>query len=173
MSVNLSSHLVTDRTLPADVTTMLADRQLDGDALVLEVTEAAVTTDPEAAEKVLRGLRAIGVRIVLDDFGSGYASVKALHGIALDGVKIDRDLVNDCTPAGQDLLAATMNMARLLGLSIVAKGIENQAGLDSVRRHGADRAQGYHLARPMSPDAIGLLVSNGRAPREVTATERP
>ena len=93
--------------------------------------------------------------------------------MALDGVKIDRDLVNDFSPAGQDLLAATMNMAHLLGLSIVAKGIENQAGLDAVHRHGANVGQGYHLARPMSPDALRLLVSNGHAEMVVTAAERP
>jgi EAL domain-containing protein (putative c-di-GMP-specific phosphodiesterase class I) len=159
VSVNLSAQLVTDRSLQAEVTAMLAERGLDGTALVLEITETTVINDLDVAVQVLQGLRGIGVRIELDDFGSGYASFKALHDLPLDGVKIDRDLVNDFDTGGRSLLAATIDIGRRLGLKVVAEGIEDERSLEQVRQLGADTAQGYYLARPMSPEAIQALLS--------------
>jgi diguanylate cyclase (GGDEF)-like protein len=154
VSVNLSAKLVTDRSLPAEVRTMLAERDLDGGALVLEITETALIHDFDIATEVLRGLRALGIRIELDDFGSGYASLKALRRMDLDGIKVDRELVNDWGQGTRSLLAATIDMGRQLGLYVVAEGIEDETGLDAVRRLGVDVAQGYHLARPMTADAL-------------------
>jgi EAL domain-containing protein (putative c-di-GMP-specific phosphodiesterase class I) len=160
VSVNLSAQLVTDRSLPATVTGMLDERDLSGGALVLEITESTVIKDLDIATEVLQGLRSIGVRIELDDFGSGYASFKALHELPLDGVKIDRDLVNDVDLDGQSLLAATIDIGRRIGLKIVAEGIEDVRGLELVRRLGVDTAQGYHLARPMTAAAVRALISS-------------
>jgi EAL domain-containing protein (putative c-di-GMP-specific phosphodiesterase class I) len=157
VSVNLSALLVGDRTLRDEVRAMLAERGLDGASLVLEITETALISDLEAACDVLRGLRALGVRIELDDFGSGYASFKALQQMALDGVKVDRDLVNDFSDGSHSLLAATIDLGRTLGLYVVAEGIEDEAGLDAVRRLGVHVAQGYHLARPMGADALRMV----------------
>jgi diguanylate cyclase (GGDEF)-like protein len=158
VSVNLSAQLVTDRSLQADVSAMLAERGLRGESLVLEITETTIINDPDVAVDVLQGLRGTGVRIELDDFGSGYASFKALHELPLDGVKIDRDLVNDFDTGGQSLLAATIDIGRRLGLKVIAEGIENEAGLELVRRLGADTAQGYHLARPTTAEAVRVLL---------------
>ncbi len=159
VSVNLSAQMVTDRSLQAEVTAMLAARGLDGESLVLEITETTVINDLDVAVEVLEALRRIGVRIELDDFGSGYASFKALHDLPLDGVKIDRDLVNDFDAGGRSLLAATIDIGRRLGLKVVAEGIEDQRSLEQVRQLGADTAQGYHLARPMSPEVVQALLS--------------
>jgi EAL domain-containing protein (putative c-di-GMP-specific phosphodiesterase class I) len=158
VSVNLSAQLVTDHSLQADIVAMLAERGLDGEALVLEITETTVIADFDVATNVLRSLRALGIRIELDDFGSGYASFKALYELPLDGVKIDRDLVNDQGAGGQNLLAATIDFGQRRGLRIVAEGIEDDAGMELVRRLGVDTAQGYHLARPMSSEAMRLLL---------------
>jgi EAL domain-containing protein (putative c-di-GMP-specific phosphodiesterase class I) len=104
------------------------------------------------------GLRAIGVVIELDDFGSGYASFKALHELPLDGVKVDRELVSDFGAGGQQLLAATVDIARRLGLKVIAEGIEDERTLNVVQLLGVDTAQGYHLARPMTIDALRQLL---------------
>ncbi len=159
VSVNLSGQLVSDRHLQADISAMLAARGLTGDVLVLEITETTVVKNVRVATEVLGGLRAIGIRIEMDDFGSGYASFKSLHELPLDGVKIDRSLVEGLGAGGQSLLAATIEIGRRLGLTVVAEGIEDEPGLALVRRLGADTGQGYHLARPMSPEAVRLLLS--------------
>ncbi|MDX6373424.1 MAG: hypothetical protein QOD98_2412 [Nocardioidaceae bacterium] len=160
VSVNLSARLVTDRSLPGDVQAMLAERGLSGDALILEITETALVADVDIACAVLGELRASGVRIELDDFGSGYASTRALREMPLDGIKVDRDLVNDFSPSGQSLLAATIDVGKVLNLYVVAEGIENEEGLGRMRSLGADIVQGYHLGRPMSQAAIRLALTS-------------
>jgi EAL domain-containing protein (putative c-di-GMP-specific phosphodiesterase class I) len=158
VSVNLSAWLVADRSLPADVAAMLAERDLSGTCLVLEITETAIIKDMPVAIEVLHGLRSLGVRVELDDFGSGYASFKAVHELPLDGLKIDFALVNDISVSGQRLLAATIDISSRLGLNVIAEGIEDEATLNLVRQLGADTAQGFHLARPMRSDALRLLL---------------
>ena len=160
VSVNLSAVLVTDRTLSSEIDLMLAERGLTGAALVLEITETAVVADVDLACEVLGQLRAMGIRIELDDFGNGYASIKALLEMPLDGIKIDRDLVNDVSAGAQQLLAAAIDMGKALRLYVVAEGIEDQTGLDAVRRLGADIVQGYHLGRPMSSEKVRLALSD-------------
>jgi diguanylate cyclase (GGDEF)-like protein len=154
VSVNLSALLVADRSLRSDVAGLLHERGLTGEALVLEITETSSIADPDAATDVLQSLRSMGVRIELDDFGSGYGSFKALHELPLDGVKIDRHLVTDLSTGGQRLLAATVDIAHRLELEVVAEGIEDEETLEAVRRLGCDTAQGYYLGRPMRPDAL-------------------
>jgi diguanylate cyclase (GGDEF)-like protein len=158
VSVNLSGRVVGDRTLPGEVTAMLAERGLSADALVLEITETALIIDRDRAVEVLQSLRAAGIRVELDDFGSGYASFGLLQDLPLDGLKIDRTLVADLTGAGPRLLAATIENAQHRGLKVVAEGIEDAETLDRVRDLGCDTAQGYHLGRPMSSTAVRELL---------------
>ena len=157
VSVNLSGRVAADRSLPAEVSTLLEERGLGPDALVLEITETAVISDREGGVAVLQQLRDSGVRVELDDFGTGYASFGALHDLPLDGVKIDRSLVVDDTHGGPRLLAATIDNAQHLGLKVVAEGIEDADALELVRRLGCDSAQGYHMGRPMSSDRLRAL----------------
>ena len=173
VSVNLSAQLVSDQSLPADIDALLAERGLDGSALTLEITETTVVKDVRVATEVLEGLRAIGIRIELDDFGSGYASFKALQELPLDGVKIDRSIGEDFGGGGQTLLAAAIDIGRRLGLTVVAEGIEDEIGLDVVRRLGAHRGQGYHLARPMSPEAIRAMLRQGSTDTDRTLAPEP
>jgi diguanylate cyclase (GGDEF)-like protein len=158
VSVNLSGKMASDSTLPEQVTGLLEQRGLPGNALVLEITETAAISDRDRAVDVLQHLRATGIRVELDDFGSGHASFGALHDLPLDGVKIDRELIADQQHGGPRLLAATIEIAQRLGLNIVAEGIEDAATLDTVRQLGCHTAQGYHLARPMTPDALHRLI---------------
>jgi diguanylate cyclase (GGDEF)-like protein len=172
VSVNLSALLVTDRGLPADVASMLSERGLGGDALILEITETAMIGDLTVARDVLAALRVFGVRIEVDDFGSGYTSTRALQDMPLDGLKLDRALIIDFTPAGRSLLAATIEMGKALDLYIVAEGIEDEEMLARMRQLGADIGQGFHLGRPMGSDAIRRCLK-GEAPSLGTATVPP
>jgi diguanylate cyclase (GGDEF)-like protein len=154
VSVNISGRVVADRFLPIEVSALLEQRGLAGDSLVLEITETAVISDREGAVEVLQRLRETGIRIELDDFGSGSASFGTLHDLPLDGLKIDGVLVGDKTSGGRRLLAATIESAQRLGLKVVAEAIEDGATLDLLRRLGCDTAQGYHIGRPMTPEAV-------------------
>jgi diguanylate cyclase (GGDEF)-like protein len=162
VSVNLSARVLGDRSICAEVASILEMHQLTGDALVLEITETALIGDIDVAAEVLQELRRSGVRIELDDFGSGYASFKALQELPLDGVKLDRELVIDEQPGGRRLLAATVDMGRRLGLKVVAEGVEDGATLEAVQGLGVDSAQGFLLGRPMTPEAIRELFGLAR-----------
>lgn len=154
VSVNLSAQLVSDRSLPGLVEELLRERGLTGDALILEITDTAVTGRVDVARDVLQDLRDLAIRVELDDFGSGYASARTLRDIPLDGVKVDRDLVNDATPGGRTMLASMIQLGKVLDLYVVAEGVEDESCLDALRSLGVDVAQGYHLARPMPPEHI-------------------
>ena len=107
---------------------------------------------------MLGALRAGGIRIELDDFGNGYSSFATLRDLPLDGVKIDRSLVIDDSDPHRRLLAATVDNARHLGLTVVAEGIEDTTTLDLVRRLGCETAQGFHLGRPVAADELRRLL---------------
>jgi EAL domain-containing protein (putative c-di-GMP-specific phosphodiesterase class I) len=137
---------------------LLDERGLSGSALVLEITETALIVDRDRAVEVLQSLRIIGVRVELDDFGSGYASFGMLQDMPLDGLKIDRTLVVDMTDGGPRLLAATIEKAQHRGLKVVAEGVEDAATLERLRDLGCDTVQGYHIHRPMNPGAVRSLL---------------
>ena len=158
VSVNLSGRVVGDKSLLGEITELLDERGLNASALVLEITETALITDRSQAIETLQILRASGVRIELDDFGSGYTSFGSLHDLPLDGLKIDRSLVIDTTGNGTRLLAATIENAQNRGLRVVAEGVEDAATKALVRELGCDTAQGYHIARPMLSNDIRSLL---------------
>jgi len=158
VSVNLSPRVLSDHALCSEVFALLEQHGLSGEALVLEITETALVGDMELASELLNELRAAGVRIELDDFGSGYASFKALQGLPLDGVKLDGGLVGDVERGGRQLLAATVDIGRRLGLKVVAEGIEDGDMLQAVQMLGVDSAQGFLLSEPLAPDGIRRLL---------------
>jgi diguanylate cyclase (GGDEF)-like protein len=158
VSVNLSPRILSDRGLCAEILALLEQRGLTGDALVLEITETALVGDIDLATEALEELRANGIRIELDDFGSGYASFKALQELPLDGVKLDRSLVADEEPGGRQLLAATVDISRRLGLTVVAEGVEDGGALEAVQSLGVDTAQGFLLSQPLPAADIRRLL---------------
>jgi diguanylate cyclase (GGDEF)-like protein len=170
VSVNLSPRVIADRGLCAEVRALLEQHGLTGAALVVEITETALLGDIDLATEVLSGLRAEGIRIELDDFGSGYASFKALQELPLDGVKLDGALVSDDQPGGRQLLAATVDISRRLGLSVVAEGVEDGGALEAVQVLGVDSAQGFLLSHPLPAEGIRRLLG---VPAPAPAEDRP
>jgi EAL domain-containing protein (putative c-di-GMP-specific phosphodiesterase class I) len=123
---------------------------------VLEVTETAVISDRIAAIAFLTEAREAGIRIELDDFGAGYASFERLRSLPLDGVKIDRSIVQE--HGARKLLTATVELAHELGLYVVAEGIEDAETARAISAAGCDRAQGYLFARPVPAAAVSELL---------------
>ena len=139
---------------------MLADTGLPPRRLVLEVTETALVADVPAAAASLRDLRDRGVSFALDDFGTGYSSLASLRELPIDQIKLDRAFVTGLGGAVADeiLVAAVLTMARGLGLTVVAEGVEERLQLERLTAYGCDRVQGYLLARPMAADAWDALL---------------
>ncbi|HEY1651712.1 MAG TPA: EAL domain-containing protein [Acidimicrobiales bacterium] len=161
IGVNLSAGQLADDELADRIAAELEDCRFDPHALVLEITESEVITDNAATLRNLAALRSIGVRIALDDFGTGYSTFVHLDRLPVDIVKIDKSFV-DPLGTGDDsrsMAAALLQLARTLGYGTIAEGVESAEQAESLRRLGCERAQGYHLGRPMDSGAAQWLLA--------------
>jgi diguanylate cyclase (GGDEF)-like protein len=151
VAVNLSASSLVDTDLPAEVGELLSRRGLPPGVLQLEITEEFLMADRDRSRAILTELRDMGIQISVDDFGTGYSSLAYLRELPIDELKLDRSFV---FPMADDARAAalvfsTILLAHSLGLRMVAEGVENQASLNELARHGCDQAQGYHISRAL------------------------
>ncbi|HZZ35889.1 MAG TPA: EAL domain-containing protein, partial [Caulobacteraceae bacterium] len=151
VAVNVSASNLLDTDLPDQIATMLAIRGLPGEALTVEITEGVLMADPDRAGRVLRSLRALGVGISIDDYGTGLSSLAYLKQIAANELKIDKAFVLGVSDSGRDalLLRSTIDLAHSLGLKVTAEGVETDTAFALLAGMGCDLAQGYLIARPM------------------------
>ena len=171
MSVNVSPHELADADFVAYVVEVLTEAGLPGRALTIELTETALMTDPAVCQRHLRSLREAGVRVAIDDFGTGYSSLSYLGRFAVDQLKIDRSFVANMRKSGKDraVVRAVIDLARALELQVVAEGVEDAAQLRELARMGCHLGQGYHLYRPLEPDACRSLLLKAYATGMVAA----
>ena len=134
----------------------LEDAVVDGSMLELEITESAVMQRVEDAIHVLGELRAMGVKVAVDDFGTGHSSLSLMKRLPLDGLKIDRSFVSGLPRNEGDasICNATIQMAHSLKLRVVAEGIEHPWQYDFLKQHDCDEAQGYFIGRPVVAEEI-------------------
>jgi EAL domain-containing protein (putative c-di-GMP-specific phosphodiesterase class I) len=166
IAVNLAAANILDAGLPDAVAERLAKWGVPGDRLTCELSEHTVMGDPRRAHDVLDRLRALGVRLSLDDYGTGHSSLSYLKRLPLDEVKIDRAFVAGIVGDTNDALIvrSTIDLARNLGLEVVAEGVEGADVLDRLRSLRCHEAQGFHLSRPLPADALAdWLLSRRRA----------
>ena len=158
MSVNLSTRQLADRELVDCVSASLRESGLPAGDLTLEITESVLMQEVESFVEVLGALKAAGVRLGLDDFGTGYSSLGYLRRFPLDVLKLDRLFVSElgADPAADSIIAAVIDMARALGMQVIAEGVETGAQLSILRRLGCHLAQGYHFSRPLPPAELVL-----------------
>lgn len=153
VSVNLSGRTLSDPRLVKQVEGILERTQADATKVVFEVTESAALSADGEATTVLSGLRALGSRVAVDDFGTGYASFSYLREFDPDLVKLDRLFVGgDNHPRSQRLLHSLVLMAHHMGKPVVAEGLEEEAQRTRLEDSGCDMVQGYLLGRPVAPD---------------------
>ena len=157
VAVNVSPRQLRGGELPDVVMNALRISGLRPEQLHVELTETAVLGDEALANSLLSRLRAVGVKIWLDDFGTGFSGLSHLRRVPVDGVKIDRSFVADVIRDPDDLALTTaiIAMAHTLGITVVAEGIETDAQLAVLRERGCDLGQGFFLGRPMSADDLG------------------
>ena len=163
VSVNVSPRQLTDPSLAVTVVEQVRRRGLTPGQLALEVTEEAFVDDIEAVVETIAALRAGGISVSVDDFGTGHSSLRYLRRFDADIVKIDREFVQASSSEQRTdaLVRSVIAMADALGLVCIAEGIETLEQLALVRGHGCRLGQGYLLARPMPAEALGRLLTAG------------
>ena len=156
MAVNLSRAQLARPALIDDVRTVLLDSGMKPEDLQLEVTESLAAQD-ERVQGALRELKNLGVRLALDDFGTGYSSLACLHQMPVDTVKVDRSFVQhaETVEYHRVLIEATIRVARTLGMTTVAEGIETEGQAALMQALDCDRGQGYLFSRPLEAEALG------------------
>jgi diguanylate cyclase (GGDEF)-like protein/PAS domain S-box-containing protein len=151
IGINLTQSQFTVGDLVADVKTHLDSLALRPDLVELEVTEDIILESASAAQAMLGSLRALGVKIAFDDFGTGYGSLTYLKAFPLDTIKIDQSFVRKLVPGSDDaaIVRATIGLGHALGLSVIAEGIETEEVAAMLAAEGCDEGQGYLISRPI------------------------
>jgi Amt family ammonium transporter len=160
VSVNLSARQLAHPDLVGTIAAAIGRSGIDPATLLVEVTESTLMSDPELAATILHALRAIGVRIAVDDFGTGHSSLGYLKQLPVDCLKIDRSFVSGLgvDPDDRAIVAAVVSMGHALGLTVTAEGVETPQQLDELERLGCDVGQGFYFAKPQPSAIVTALV---------------
>jgi diguanylate cyclase (GGDEF)-like protein len=176
LSLNVSARCLLDADFPDHIERLLGKYGVVGEWLTFELTESSLMADPVLAKDTLERLSALGLEIGIDDFGTGYSSLAYLTALPVKELKVDRSFVLDMLADERNaaIVRSTIELARNLGLRTVAEGIETEEVLERLVELGCDRAQGYHLARPMPPERVlPWLAEHGLEPITAIPAARP
>ncbi len=171
IAVNLSARNLLDADLPELVAALLERWNVEPCLLELEITESAMLADPVRTKLILERLSAMGIRLSIDDFGTGYSSLAYLKRLPVSEIKVDRSFVLNMETDEDDatIVRSTIDLARNLGLDVVAEGVETKAVWDRLRTLGCTAAQGYYLSRAIPPAALRTWLLERRRAHSVAA----
>ncbi len=160
LSVNVSTRDLEHDWLRAEVPGLLAANACPPSSLTLEITETQLMADVERAAAAITPLHDLGVRISIDDYGTGYSSLAVLRALPIDEIKIDKSFVLDMRADDNDavVVRSTVQLGQALGLDVVAEGVETTVSWQLLTEWGCDRGQGYLIARPVPPDRIPAII---------------
>lgn len=160
LAVNVSPRQLRDREWMAVLRRSLAASEFDGDQLELEITEGIFLEDPYAVVEVLDSMRALGIKVVIDDFGTGFSSLSYLTRFPIDKIKIDRSFIADLVDSSADaaIVDTIIVMAHTLGMIVVAEGVETEQQEIYLRDKGCDQAQGFRYSRAVPAEQFADAV---------------
>lgn len=172
--VNISARNLLDNDFARNVDDLLKRHGVPSELLGLEVTESAIMLKPQKAHQLLNQLHDLGVRLAIDDFGAGYTSLGQLRNLPISELKIDRSFVMNMQtdPDAAVIVRSVIELGHNLGLSVVAEGVETAGVATTLAAYQCDVVQGYHLCRPLPPDAF-LLWYRQRASDPGITLRRP
>jgi EAL domain-containing protein (putative c-di-GMP-specific phosphodiesterase class I) len=175
LSVNLSVRQLQQPDLLEDVAGALDASGLDPGDLMLEITESVVAADQQVMLERLAGLRALGVHLAIDDFGTGYSSLAYLKNLPVDTLKLAKPFVDGLLRGAEEaaLTNAILRIADLLGLEVIAEGIEHPAQATELQGLGCRFGQGFHFARPLDQFAVEALLVAEQGRHPAPAPSRP
>jgi EAL domain-containing protein (putative c-di-GMP-specific phosphodiesterase class I) len=161
VAVNLSARALQDVDFPRHLQLLLDRHSIDPSRLELEITETAMMLDPNRARQIVRELQGLGVRIAIDDYGTGFSSLGYLRDLRVDALKLDKSFVIDLETNEQNrvIVESTAHMAHALGMETVAEGVESEWVSRYLTAAGYRLGQGYWFARPMSAADCADLVA--------------
>ena len=171
LAVNVPARQFHDRNLPATIQSMLRDCHLPAPLLELEVTESTLMQPSDASADVLRALRDMGVKLSIDDFGTGFSSFAQLKHFPLSKLKIDQSFVQQVTTNQSDagITQAIISMAHHLGIASVAEGVENRAQQAFLADAGCTAMQGFVHCKPLPGEALSAFLAASSQPVVTTA----
>ena len=165
VAINLFAPFLRDTDLPRTLDHRLAEYDLRPDILTVEITEDLVLSEVDTATTVLHRLRQLGVRVAIDDFGSGYSALSYLRDLPIDEIKLDRHFIAHVTtnPKAAAVVEAVINLTHTLDITVVAEGVEDTDTATWLAEHHCDIAQGYHYGRPTAASTVPRLVARAAA----------
>jgi diguanylate cyclase (GGDEF)-like protein/PAS domain S-box-containing protein len=165
MSVNVAARQLTHPGLVEVVKNTIAESGVEASKLKLEITESMIMADAVAAVGALEQLKALGIHLLMDDFGTGHASLSYLHRLPISTIKIDRYFVGriDSNSECLEIVRTILNLSRSLSMDVVAEGVENSAQREVLQSLGCEYVQGYLLSPPLDADAAERLLLTNRA----------
>lgn len=175
VAVNLSVRNLHNPRLPEEIAALLMKYGLEPGALKLELTESMIMADPDLVMTTIAKLNSLGVRLSVDDFGTGFSSLSYLRSLPIDELKIDRSFISSMLVNESDLIIvrSTINLAHDLGLAVVAEGVEDAPTLMQLSRLGCDFVQGFHISRPLPQDAFADWILGAGAPQKALGHAGP
>ena len=162
MAVNLSLHQLMDDNLLKDIKAALVDSGMAPNLLELEITESMVMQNPVRLIEVLTNIKKMGVRLAIDNFGTGYASLTQLRNFPIDTIKLDKSFIRNLPQDSKDkaITEAIIAMGKTLSLTVVAEGVETEGQDDFLRDLICDEMQGFYFSKPVAPDNFADLLRN-------------
>lgn len=156
MAVNLSARNLHDQHIVQDILHLLEESEMDPSHLELEITESAMMSDPGQAKAILQSLDHLGIKLSIDDFGTGFSSLAYLRDLPVDNLKIDKSFVIDMMHEKNNVIIvnSTIRLAHGLGYQVIAEGVEDKETLEKLTTLGCNSAQGYHICRPLAADEL-------------------
>jgi diguanylate cyclase (GGDEF)-like protein/PAS domain S-box-containing protein len=171
VTVNLSGRQLQDEALALDVEAALRESGLSPTNLILEMTESVIMQESSTARDRLHELKKLGVRLAIDDFGTGYSSLSHLQQFPVDILKIDQSFLHKMHQGANDaaLVRTIIALAKLLSLRTIAEGVEDTEQQQQLRALGCDSAQGFLFGRPMTVEEVDGVITSGMLPQPVGA----
>jgi predicted signal transduction protein with EAL and GGDEF domain len=172
MHVNVSARQLSRTDFPHIVRRALEASQLDGNRLVLELTETSLVESNRAAGVRLRAVKRLGCRVALDDFGTGYSSLTHLRDFPIDMLKVDRSFISELSldAVTPSLAGVLINLGASIGATVVAEGVETEEQLRALTAMRCPLYQGFYFSRPVDPDVLAALLLR---PRQAIAAPTP
>ena len=163
LAMNLSARNLLDDRIVSNIEAALEEFQVDGSLIEIEITESMIMSDPARAQEALNKLGSLGIKLSVDDYGTGYSSLAYLKRLPVQELKIDMSFVKNMLDSEQDaiIVNSTIQLAHNLGLKVVAEGVENAEVYNKLKFLGCDLAQGFYISKPMpSQDAEAWLATS-------------